>query len=157
MLLARLWKFWTGYLARAIKFFILRLLKCVRDAQWPKNLKKVLNLQTALDYKPWIWGPKFPCLVDKLSAILISLNHKPKTALKNGVKNIQAAGYNGGRTVFLPNFNDFFRLYELYLGTLKLKYFRSLSVIYRKLSKHQTNFLRANCHYNYNQDTYVVK
>ena len=34
---------------------------------------------------------EFPCLVHKLSVIL--------TAVKNGVKNIQAAAYNGAHTV----------------------------------------------------------
>ena len=48
---------------------------------------------TVLDYKPRILGPTFLVYVLKRSVILTSL------ALKNGVKNIQTAGYNGARTV----------------------------------------------------------
>ena len=50
--------------------------------------------ETTLDYKPRILGPTFLVYVLKWSVILTSL------ALKNGVKNIQTAGYNGVRTVF---------------------------------------------------------
>ena len=51
--------------------------------------------ETALDYKPRILGPTFLVYVIKWSVILTSL------ALKNGVKNIQTAGYNGARTIYL--------------------------------------------------------
>ena len=50
--------------------------------------------ETALDYKLRILGPTFLVYVLKWSVILTSLT------LKNGVKNIQTAGYNGARTVF---------------------------------------------------------
>jgi hypothetical protein len=49
--------------------------------------------ETALDYKPQILGPTFLVYVLKWSVILTSL------ALKDGVKDIQTAGYNGARTV----------------------------------------------------------
>ena len=55
--------------------------------------------ETALDYKTRILGPTFleiediPFLVLKWFVILIYL------ALKNGVRNIQTAGYSGARTV----------------------------------------------------------
>jgi len=45
--------------------------------------------ETGLDYKPRILGPTFLVYVLKWSVILTFL------ALKNGVKNIQTAGYNG--------------------------------------------------------------
>ena len=51
------------------------------------------RFETAFDYKPRILGPTFLVYVLKWSVILTSL------ALKNGVKNIQTAGYNGARTV----------------------------------------------------------
>ena len=50
--------------------------------------------ETALNYKPRIFDPKmdeFPCLAHKFSVTL--------TAVKNGLENIQTAGYNGARTV----------------------------------------------------------
>ena len=49
--------------------------------------------ETALDYKPWILVPTFLVYVLKWFVILTSL------ALKNGVKDIKAAGYNGACTV----------------------------------------------------------
>ena len=49
--------------------------------------------ETALEYKPRILGPTFLVYVPKWFVILTSL------ALKNGVKNVQTAGYNGVRTV----------------------------------------------------------
>ena len=51
-------------------------------------------LLPTLGYKPRILEPKieeFPCLVHKLCVRL--------TTVKNGVKNIQTAGYNGSHTV----------------------------------------------------------
>ena len=58
------------------------------------------RFEAALVYKPRILGLKieeFPFLVHKLSVILFALYNK--TAVKNGVKKIQAAAYNGARTV----------------------------------------------------------
>ena len=49
--------------------------------------------EPALDYKPQILGPTFLVYVLKWSVISTSL------ALKNGVKNMQTAGYNGAGTV----------------------------------------------------------
>ena len=49
--------------------------------------------ETALDYKPRILGPTFLVYVLKWSVILTSFY------LKDGVKNIQTAGYIGARTV----------------------------------------------------------
>ena len=58
---------------------------------------------SALEYKPRILGLKiknFIFLVHKLSVVYYSINRSTiKTAVKNGVKNIQAAAYNGVRTV----------------------------------------------------------
>ena len=51
--------------------------------------------EATLDYKPRILGPTILVYVLKWSVILTSL------AMKNGVKNIQTAGYNGGHTVFI--------------------------------------------------------
>ena len=57
--------------------------------------------ETILDYKPRILHPKieeFLCLVYKLS--VTNTNRSTiETAVKNGVKNIQTAGYNGARAV----------------------------------------------------------
>ena len=57
------------------------------------HMKLCTKYKAALDYKPRILGPTFLVYVLKSSVILTPLD------LKNGVKNIQTAGYNGARTV----------------------------------------------------------
>ena len=56
------------------------------------------RFETALDYKPRILGLIFLVYVLKWYVILTSF------ALKNGVKNIQTAGYNGARMVYERKF-----------------------------------------------------
>ena len=81
--------------------------------------------ETALDYKPRILGPTFLVYVLKWSVILTSL------ALKNGVKNIQTAGYNGARTVYvnarllIQNFHNsfYYILHISYLSPSLCKHF----------------------------------
>ena len=53
--------------------------------------------EITLDYKPRILGPTFLVYVLKWFVIVTSI------ALKNGVKNMQTAGYNGARTVVKEN------------------------------------------------------
>ena len=58
--------------------------------------------ETALEYKPRILGLKnkeFLFLVHK-SVVQTAPQYK------NGVKNIQTAGYNGARTVYIPSRNE---------------------------------------------------
>ena len=73
---------------------------------------KCIAVNTALDYKPRILGPTLLVYVLKWSVISTSL------ALKNGVKNIQTAGYNGACTVVQHN----------WLGSSKL----GMIIIYSK-------------------------
>ena len=62
---------------------------------WTSDIITSSRFEAALDYKPRILAPKieeFLFLVHKLSVILTAL-------VKNGLKSIQAAAYNGARTV----------------------------------------------------------
>ena len=52
---------------------------------------------TGIRYKPRNLRPNFMFIVHKLSVISTALDYKPHW--KNGVKNIQAASYNGACTV----------------------------------------------------------
>ena len=67
-------------------------------------------------FKPQILAPKieeFPCLVHKLFVILTTLQYKPQ------VKYIQAAGYNGARTVYeVSAFQIILTFYDPLQGTL---------------------------------------
>ena len=74
--------------------------------------------ETALEYKPRILGLKnkeFLFLVHKLSVIQTAPQYK------NGVKNIQTAGYNGARTVLTGciyrEYIHFYVLFMWHLGT----------------------------------------
>ena len=51
------------------------------------------HYKPALDYEPRIFNEEFP-----LPLILTALDYKPQ--LKKGLQNIQAAAYNGARTVY---------------------------------------------------------
>ena len=61
----------------------------------------IILIRNRFDYRPQILEPKieeFLCLLHKLSVTLITLQSTIQSAVKNGVKNMQTAGY-GKRTV----------------------------------------------------------
>ena len=89
--------FWT-FLDRAL-FFQLKVVDLIPlGTKYLYRTGAIITcscFETAFNYKPRILDPKieeFPCLQHKLYVTL--------TAVKNGVRNIQTAGYNGMRTAY---------------------------------------------------------